>query len=258
MRLVDTHCHIDLDAFDEDRAEVFARSSNAGVFDLLVIGFEPDRWKAALELESCAVNIRVAAGIHPNSVKLFSAKMLDQVRAIARDPRVVAIGETGIDLYWNAKPLEEQKEAFAAQIELARELEMPFIIHQRDAENEVLDVLNAFSAPMCGVLHCFTGDTKYAKRILDLGLHIGLGGAVSFKSRTDLHQAAREIPLDRIVLETDSPFMAPSPYRGKRNEPAYVRLIAERLAQLRGVPLEEIAKQTTENAYALFPGLKAS
>lgn len=255
MHLVDTHCHIDLDAFDDDRDAAVERAHQAGVMNMLVIGFEPERWKAALELREHVPGVSVAAGLHPNSANRFSAELLDQIATQAQRPEVIAIGETGIDLYWDDAPLDQQQRAFAAQIDLARQLDMPFIIHQRDAENEVLDVLRQFPTPLNGVLHCFTGDWHYAQSILDLGLHIGLGGAITFKSQTGLHQAASQIPLDRIVLETDSPFMAPVPYRGKRNEPSYVAIVAEQLADLRSLGPEQIAEATTRNAGQLFPGL---
>jgi TatD DNase family protein len=158
-------------------------------------------------------------------------------------------------LYCNKAPLIQQQRASRDQVALARDLDLPFVIHQRDAEVEVLNVLRMFPKPLYGVLHCFTGDWDYAEKALDLGLHIGLGGAITFKSRTELHEAAQKIPLERIVLETDAPFMAPAPYRGKRNEPAYTRLVAERLAMLRGSDVDEIATATTDNAMRLFPGL---
>jgi TatD DNase family protein len=258
MRLIDTHCHIDLDAFDADRDQVFERASVAGVSDLLVIGFEPVRWRAALDLAGCRENVRVAAGIHPNSAGQYNSGMLEEIARLTKLPEVVAIGEIGIDLYWKSVPLEVQEQAFRDQVTLAREMEMPFIVHQRDAELEVLKILKSFPPPLYGVLHCFTSDWQYAEQILALGMHVGLGGAITFKSRTDLHDAARKVPLDRVVLETDSPFMAPAPYRGKRNEPAFVRYVAERLAELKGIDLSEVATSTTENAMSLFPGLGRS
>jgi TatD DNase family protein len=255
MRLVDTHCHIDLDAFSDDRQAVVDRAHLAGVSHFLLIGFEPERWRATSELREQIPGISLAAGLHPNSASQYSDELLAQIAAQAARPEVIAIGETGIDLYWDDAPLELQQRAFADQIDLARQLDMPFVIHQRDAELEVLDVLKQFSTPLNGVLHCFTGNWHYAQEILNLGLHIGLGGAITFKSRTDLHDAATRMPLDRIVLETDSPFMAPVPHRGKRNEPSYVAIMADRLAELRNLDVEVIAETTTTNASALFPGV---
>lgn len=255
MRLIDTHCHIDLEAFDADRELVMNRALDAGVSDLLVIGFEPERWAEAERLAECHPNVHVAAGLHPNSSSQFSDRMLSDIAEQLKRSEVVAIGETGIDLYWDDAPLELQQRSFRAQIELALELDVPFIVHQRDAEREALAILKEFGAPLKGVMHCFTGDWQYAQEVMDLGVHIGLGGAITFKSRTDLHDAAARIPLERIVLETDAPFMAPVPHRGKRNEPAFVREVAHRLAELKQVDVDEIARATTTNAMTLFPGL---
>jgi TatD DNase family protein len=255
MRLIDTHCHIDLDTFDEDREQVIRRAIEADVSDMLVIGFDPVRWNAAEMLACRFENVRVAAGLHPNSASQYSTSILDEISDQVQRPEVVAIGETGIDLYWDAAPLELQRKVFREQIALARDLDVPFIVHQRDAETEVLDVLRSFGAPLNGVLHCFTGNWHYAQDILELGMHVGLGGAITFKSRTDLHEAVKNVPLNRVVLETDSPFMAPVPHRGERNEPAYVRNIAERLAELRGECVDKVESLTTENAMELFRGL---
>jgi TatD DNase family protein len=255
MRLIDTHCHIDLDSFHEDRNQVLKRALEAGVSDMLVIGFEPERWKAAECLAASNENIRVAAGLHPNSALQFSDDIMNAIEEQLRRPEVVAIGETGLDQYWDDAPLDLQKTAFQAQIQLALELNVPFIVHQRDAESEVLEVLKGFGRRLNGVLHCFTGDWHYAQEVLELGMHIGLGGAITFKSRTALHEAAARLPLSRVVLETDAPFMAPVPHRGERNEPAYVRNVAERLAELKGISTECIAEVTTKNTTQLFPGL---
>jgi TatD DNase family protein len=257
MRLIDTHCHIDLDSFDDDRVQVVERAHEAGVSDLLVIGFEPVRWRAAECLAASYDNVRVAAGLHPNSSTQFSDDVMNDISEQLKRPEVVAIGETGIDLYWDDAPLDVQRRAFEAQIQLSLEREVPFIVHQRDAELEVLDVLKRFDKPLNGVLHCFTGDWHYAQEILELGMWIGLGGAITFKSRTALHEASARIPLDRVVLETDAPFMAPVPHRGKRNEPAYVRNVAYRLAELKDIDAEAVAETTTDNARELFPGLGA-
>lgn len=255
MRLIDTHCHVDLDSFDEDRDQVLQRAVEAGVSDLLVIGFEPARWRAAEKLAHEFRNVRVAAGLHPNSASQYSDQLLTEIEAQLDRPEVLAIGETGIDLHWDDAPLDVQQHAFREQVKLAQRRGVPFIVHQRDAESEVLEILSEFDTPLNGVLHCFTGDWHYAQQILDLGMHIGLGGAITFKSRTDLHEAAGRIPLDRIVLETDSPFMAPVPHRGKRSEPAFVREVARRLAEIRNADIDKIAAVTTENAQRLFPGL---
>jgi TatD DNase family protein len=252
MELFDTHCHIDLDVFDDDRDAMLHRAREAGVASMVVVGFSPERWDSAARLAADDRGIWLSVGLHPNESKQFDPSTIDRIRDTARKYDAIAIGEVGLDYYWGAAPKELQQEAFAAQIDLAKDLELPFIVHQRDAERDVLDVLRATRPPHQGIMHCFTGDWDYASEVLDLGMHVGLGGAVTFKSRHELHDAAKRIPLDRIVLETDSPFMAPVPHRGERNEPTYVRLVAERLAELRGVSIEEVATATSVNARQLF------
>jgi TatD DNase family protein len=252
MELFDTHCHIDLDVFNDDRDAMLERARGVGVAGMVVVGFSPERWQTASRLASDDPAIWLSVGLHPNEAKTFDPSMIDRIRETARATGAIAIGEIGLDYYWNASSREMQREAFASQIDLAKELDLPFIVHQRDAERDVLDVLRATRPPHRGIMHCFTSDWDYARSVLDVGMHIGLGGAVTFKSRHALRDAARRIPIDRIVLETDSPYMAPVPHRGERNEPAYVRLVGERLAELRGVSTDEIAFATSDNARRLL------
>lgn len=252
MRLVDTHCHIDLPTFDEDRSAVIERARAAGVDRMIVIGFAPERWGSALRLAAEEPGVFVTVGLHPTDAGRWSDALENDLRETARNPAVRGIGEIGIDYHWKSASPEEQGWTFARQIALAKDLTLPFVIHQRDAERDVLEVLRVAGPPHAGVMHCFTGDAAYASECLDLGLHLGIGGAVTFRKARALHEVARDAPLDRIVLETDAPYMTPSPHRGQRNEPAHVRLIAERVAELRGVPLEEIAATTTANAERLF------
>src|SRR5579884_4041329 len=252
MRLVDSHCHLDLDAFDADRAEVLLRARSAGVERFVVIGFEPRRWESGLELARTVPGISLAVGLHPTEAASYDDELEASLRRFALDTGAVAIGETGIDYHWPGVPPQTQRAVFARQIALARELDLPFIVHQREAAADVLDVLRQAGAPLRGVMHCFTEGPDYAEECVALGLHIGLGGAVTFKNASALHQAVRVVPLERIVLETDAPFMAPTPFRGKRNEPAYLELIVQRVAELRSEPPETVAEATTANAERLF------
>lgn len=252
MRLIDTHCHLDLDAFDDDRAEVLARARAAGVESILVVGFAPERWGPALRLAKTEPGIVVAIGLHPTEAARYDAEVEAGIRKAAAQPPVRAIGEIGLDYHWMTAPADVQRRAFERQLALARELDLPFIVHQREAEEDTLAVLEAAGPPLRGVMHCFTGDLAYAERCLALGLSLGIGGAVTFRKATQLHEVVRQAPLDRLVLETDAPYMTPAPHRGKRNEPAYVRLVAERVAELRGLPLEEVAAATSANAARLF------
>ncbi|HVX31371.1 MAG TPA: TatD family hydrolase [Nitrolancea sp.] len=250
--LVDTHCHIDLDRFAGDRDEVIARARAAGVDQMILIGFSPERWRTGAELSARYTGVHLAVGLHPTEAEAYDDTLEQALRDAAQQTSAVAIGETGLDYHWKAETAKQQRAAFEGQIALARKLNLPFIIHQREAEEETLDVLRATDPPHRGVMHCFTGDAAYAERCLELGLHIGLGGAVTYRKLKALHEAVRTLPLDRIVLETDAPFMTPSPHRGERNEPAYVRYILERVATLRDSDMEEIAAITTRNAIDLF------
>lgn len=254
FELIDTHCHLDLEAFADDRSAVLERARHAGVTAMLIIGFDPDCWDRTL---TCVAHdpatLAASLGVHPTEADKYHDGTEALLRQRAQDPRVAAIGEIGIDLYRHTTPLAQQREAFYRQIMLAKELGLPFIVHQRQAEAETLDVLRQADPPHHGVMHCFTGDIAYARACLDLGLFLGIGGVVTFRSARAVQEVVRWAPLDRLVLETDAPFLAPSPHRGQRNEPAYVRIIAEQVAALRGQSLELIAATTTANARALFP-----
>jgi TatD DNase family protein len=252
VALIDTHCHLDLDVFEADRNEVIERAWTAGVEQMLVIGFDQDRWKSGSELCRRYAGLHLAVGLHPTEAERYNEELESALRQTARDQGAVAIGETGLDYHWKSETAEQQKDAFARQITLAKEMDLPFVVHQRDAERDTLDVLKASSPPHRGVMHCFTGGTEFMLQCLDLGMHIGFGGAVTFRKLKELHQAASEVPIDRMLLETDAPFMAPSPHRGKRNEPSYVQFVADRLGELRGVTPEEIAENTRCNAVNLF------
>ena len=252
MRLIDTHCHLDLQTFDADRAAVVERARAVGVERFLVIGFAPERWTSALALADANSDIFVAVGLHPTEADEDSPTLRAALGEVARQAKVRAIGETGLDYHWEGATPARQRDSFEAQISLAKSLGLPFVVHQRDAEADALAVLRASGPPHVGVMHCFTGDAAFAELCLDLGLHLGLGGAVTFRKARALHEAVRSVPLERIVLETDAPFMTPSPHRGERNEPAYVELVARRVAELRGVDVEEVAAATTRNAQQLF------
>ncbi len=250
--MLDTHCHLDLEVFQADRDDVIDRARAAGVEQMIVIGFNPERWDTGARLCQPDAGLFLAVGLHPTDAEQYSNELERRLKETAIRTDAVAIGETGLDYHWKADTAAKQKEAFSRQIELAKELDLPFVIHQREAEQDTLEVLRASSPPHRGVMHCFTGDASYLEQCLDLGLHIGFGGAVTFRKLKTLQQAALQAPIDRILLETDAPFMTPSPHRGTRNEPAYVRFVAEKLAELRGVSVVEIAEATTANAVTLF------
>ncbi|HVB65330.1 MAG TPA: TatD family hydrolase [Nitrolancea sp.] len=250
--LVDTHCHIDLEAFADDRIAVIERAHAAGVDQMILIGFAPERWETGGALCAQHRELHLATGLHPTEAEEFDDALEQALRQAAHELNAVAIGETGLDYHWKADSAAKQRDVFARQIGLAKELDLPFIVHQRDAERDTLDVLGATEPPHRGVMHCFTGDSDYARRCLDLGLHIGIGGAVTFRKLKALHEAVGSIPLDRMLLETDAPYMTPSPHRGQRNEPAYVRYVLDKIAELRDIASHELANVTTRNAVNLF------
>jgi TatD DNase family protein len=253
--LIDTHCHLDFDSFDADRAEVLGRALAAGVTAIVVPALDLDNLDAVLALAESHRAVFAAVGVHPNSTADWSDDWLDTLSAAARHPKVVAIGEIGLDYYWDKSPATVQRIAFERQLSLAAELDLPVIIHNREATADVLDTLaNSALArrERAGVLHSFSADWAAAEVALGLGFHVGITGPVTFKKAEELQQIAGRLPLDRLLIETDAPFLTPHPHRGRRNEPGYVRYVAEAIAALRNVPPETIAHQTTANATRLF------
>jgi TatD DNase family protein len=260
MTLIDTHCHLDFNAYDGIRDAIIQEAADAGVTRIINPGVDLPRTQAALALAAAYHSVYAAVGIHPNSTVGFSDNVLAEVRAMAAHPKVVAIGEIGIDYHWDDSPKDVQWAAFEAQLALAVELSLPVIIHNREASDDVLAILTTWTATLPavlkdrpGVLHSFSAPQAVAERGIELGFYLGFTGPVTFKKADDLRHIAARVPLDRILVETDGPFLTPHPYRGKRpNKPAYVRLIAERIAALRNLPDEEFFAQTTANAERLF------
>lgn len=257
--LFDTHCHLDFNAYDTDRADMIARAAAAGVTRILNPGIDLPTCRAALELAHQHDGICVAVGIHPNSTADFTPALLDDLRALAAAPEVVAVGEIGLDYYWDRSPRAQQIAAFEQQLELAAALELPVIIHNRDASEDVLAVLARWAADLPsglrarpGVLHSFSAPLHIAERALALGFLLGFTGPITFKKADDVRAAAQLAPLDRILVETDGPFLAPVPFRGQRNEPAYIPHIVERLAQIKDISAAAASEATTANALRLF------
>ena len=253
--LVDTHCHLDFRTLAPDIDGVVARAVAAGVTRMIIPALDPASVRATLALAERFPEIRAAVGIHPNSAEGWQDEWIDELRAAAAHEKVVAIGEIGLDYYWHKTPPDVQQRAFTLQLELAGELGLPVIVHNREASDDTLRLLAASPVAgqaRAGVLHSFDGEWALAERVLDLCLYIGFTGPLTYKKADALRDVAARVPLDRILIETDSPYQTPEPYRGKRNEPAYVRLVAERLAELRGLSLAEIGRVTTLNAEKLF------
>lgn len=253
--LIDTHCHLDFDRFDADRDAVVARASAAGVERIIIPALDQHNWTAVIQLAERYESVYAAVGVHPNSTADWQNEWVGHLRDLARHPKVVAIGEIGLDYYREKSPRAKQHEALSRQLALAAELDLPAIIHNRDAATDLLRLLE--NSPLggqegAGVLHSFSADWATAQLAMSLGFYIGITGPVTFKNAAELRQIAIDLPLNKLLVETDAPFLTPHPYRGKRNEPAYVTYVAERIAQERGMPIPDLAKQTTTNAVRLF------
>lgn len=253
--LCDAHAHLDAPQFDDDRAAVVQRAADAGVRAIVNVGYNPATWPTTIALATAHPGIFACLGFHPNDAATWDDTMIATLTELHAHPKALAVGETGLDYYRDDAPPEQQRAAFAAQLALARALGKPVVIHHRDAHEDLLTMLRADVAahgPLSGVLHAFNGGADFAAALLALGLHLGIGGPVTFKNATALHDAVRMLPLDRIVIETDSPYLAPHPHRGRRNESAYVALVAARIAALKETDVETIAAATTANAARLF------
>ena len=249
---IDSHAHIQLSQFNQDREAVLTRAEKADVSNILVIGFDMETSLGAVELAEKHTHIYATVGMHPHDAKDLTPDVLKTFRELAEHPKVIALGEMGLDYYRNLSPRPVQKEAFKQQLDLAEELQMPIVIHNRDAYMDILPILEARQGRVRGVLHCFTGDVELMQRSLAIGFHIGIGGIVTYPSAKDIRAVAREVPEDRLLIETDCPWLAPQFRRGKRNEPAYVRAVAEKIAELRDTSIEAIGKITTENFKNVF------
>lgn len=261
--LVDTHCHLDVEQFDADRDDVVARAAAAGVTRIVVPGLDIATSEAAIALTERYAGVYAAVGVHPNDIG-GEPRSLDEALVALRDlslrSGVVAIGEVGLDYYWDATPHDLQQQWLAAQLDLAAELELPVILHNREATADLMALLAEWArgpippalAGRLGVLHSFSAEWGDAVAALEMGFYVGFTGPLTFKKADALRAIAARVPLDRVLVETDSPFLAPHPHRGKRNEPAYVRHVAEKLAELRGLTYAEIAAITSANAARLF------
>jgi len=265
--LVDSHCHLDLEQFDADRAAVLERAQARGVSMIVNPGIDLLHCRQAIDLADRHPQVYAAVGIHPNSSADFSELTLDQLRGMVDHPKVVAIGEIGLDYHWGTVSRQQQAQAFRAQLELAAELGLPVIIHNREASTDLAGILQEWASsaqtrnsPLAektfwGVLHAFSGDAELAQAAHRWNFAIGLGGPVTFRNARALHQLVPHLELDRLMLETDAPWLTPHPFRGKRNEPAYVALVAGKLAEFLAVPVEEIAARTTAVALSMFQPL---
>ena len=256
MDLIDSHAHIDFPQFADDREAMLQRARAAGITTLLAIGTGPgpEKLDAALPYAEADDWIYTSVGIHPHEAKEVTQHHLDELARLAQHPKVIAWGEIGLDYFYNHSPRDVQTSIFRSQMELAHTAKLPIIIHCRDAWDDCLAQVEQHwkSAGLGGILHCFTGTIEHAKRGLDMGFYVSFAGNCTYPKSQNIRDVAREIPLDRILIETDSPYLAPQPYRGKRNEPAYIAEVAKTLAAVRNLAPEEFASATAANFRRLF------
>jgi TatD DNase family protein len=253
-RLVDSHCHLAFTAFDADRPEVVQRAREAGIASCVVVSVDGPSARRALEIsERWPGWAHPTAGLHPTEPAVLEERNFDEVLELLDSGRFHAVGESGLDAYHDRSTLPSQVRSLHRHVRAALDRSLPVILHCRDAFDRLTAELAAYrGTPLHGVLHCYTGTARDLPALLEAGLHIGVGGIATFKGRDDLRAAVRDVPLERLLLETDAPWLAPQPVRGRRNEPAFVAHVAEGLARDRGVPLAELAAATTANANALF------
>jgi TatD DNase family protein len=256
--LIDSHAHIDLPEFNKDRDQVLERARRRGVRVVINVGLDAESSRQSLAMAKKYDDIFVAVGFHPHEAAKMKEGDLESLGELTEDSRVVAIGEIGLDFYRNLSPREAQLEVFKKQLDLAVELKLPVVVHCRQAHEEVYDILSAWveanpaDNDRRGVIHCFSGDIGMARRYIELGFYISLAGSVTYPSAGELVEVAREVPLDRLLLETDAPFLAPQAHRGKRNEPAYMVHTAEKVAEIRQAPVEAVAEAAARNTIGLF------
>lgn len=250
--LIDTHSHIDMPDFD-DLDDVILRAKEAGVEKIVVPSVDRNSFEKVIELTDKYEGVYCALGIHPTEAQEANQKDYEDIIKLAAHDKVVAIGECGLDHYWDKTYIKEQNECFLKQIEIAKTLKKALIVHDREAHKDTYDLLTAnIKDEIPIIMHCFSGSLEFAQMCIKKGFYIALGGVVTFKNAKKAHEIAKEIPLEYLLLETDAPYLTPVPFRGKRNEPAYVKYVAEEIAKIRGISFDEIARVTTENARRVF------
>ena len=251
--LFDTHVHLNAEQFTEDLDEVLQRAKEAEVENMVVVGFDRPTITRAMELVEQYDFLYASVGWHPVDAIDMTDEDLQWIEELSSHPKVVAIGEMGLDYHWDKSPKEIQKEVFRKQIRLAKKVKLPIVIHNREATQDIVEILKEEEAgEVGGIMHCFSGSAETAKECVEMNFYISLGGPVTFKNAKKPKEVAMEIPMERLLIETDCPYLAPHPNRGKRNEPSYVKLVAEQIAEIKGISYEEVAKKTTENAKKLF------
>ena len=258
MALVDSHCHLDFDDFGDEVDDVVARARRAGVCRMVTICTRPHRLPEVLAIAERHDDVFCAVGAHPHEARHHQHLSVDDLVALASHPKVVGIGESGLDYHYDHSPREIQQQSFRVHIRAARRSGLPLIVHTRQADADTVRLLaeegagQGGDAPLTGVIHCFSSGRQLAERAVEFGFYVSLSGILTFKAAEDLRHTVRDLPLDRLLVETDAPYLAPMPYRGKRNEPALVVHTAQKLAEVKGLSFDEVARRTTANFFALF------
>ncbi|WP_301421307.1 TatD family hydrolase [Mammaliicoccus lentus] len=251
--LIDTHVHLNADQYDDDLQEVIDRALSEGIDRMFVVGFDTKTIERTMKLIDQYDFIYGIIGWHPVDAVDCTDERLEWIESLSKHPKIIGIGEMGLDYHWDKSPKDIQKDVFRKQIALAKRVQLPIIIHNREATQDCVDILKEENAgEVGGIMHSFSGSNEIADEILKMNFYVSLGGPVTFKNAKQPKEVAKHVPLDRLLVETDAPFLSPHPYRGKRNEPARVKLVAEQIAELRGLTYEEVCEATTENAERLF------
>jgi len=252
VKLFDTHAHLDFSRFDRDRDKVLKRAREAGVVNILTVGADLNSSYRAVELAESIPGLAAAVGLHPHDARDFTPETARKLQKLVEKEAVKALGETGLDFYYDNSPRDQQRQAFRSQLRLAAGLDMPVIVHSREAEQDTLKILEEEGSGLAGVVHCYSSSAEMAERLVELGFHLGFTGLITFRKLGWLREIVGQTPPERILLETDCPYMAPEPKRGQRNEPSYLKYIAEVAADCLNLSVEEIAEITTANGQRLF------
>lgn len=251
--LIDTHTHIDMENFADRFDEVMQTAKDYGVEKVVIPGVEPSGFDRIIKLCEEYPDVYGAVGVHPEELNSYNEEAENKIKELLKHKKIIAVGEIGLDYYWDKSQIEKQKEIFERQILIAKQAQKPILVHDREAHLDSFEILKKSNAAEIGVvMHCFSGSPEFAQQCINEGFYIALGGVVTFKNAKKVKEVAKTVPLDKLLLETDAPYMTPVPFRGKENQPAYVKFVAEEIAQLRGVSFEEIAEATTANAKKLL------
>jgi TatD DNase family protein len=251
--LIDSHAHLEMPEFRRDLTEVIERAKASGVEYIFTVGTEKKDWTRALEIAHLSPSVYAILGVHPHNAKEIDEETYRTLRKLCADEKVRAFGEIGLDFYRNRSPQDVQLRRFREQIQLAKDLSLPIVVHDREAHQETLEILKSEKAEEYGgIIHCFSGDYEMAEECIEMGFYISIPGTITFKNAEGFQEIIKRLPLESLLIETDAPFLAPVPFRGKRNEPSYVRYTAQKVAEIKKVSFEKVAEVTTENALHVY------